>query len=170
MIQGYTIPGMPPPARVTVVIRDRALREDLAVRHLLPLLFVTMLRPIHTLISESPTLVQSIPKHSCSTPLYKQIYHTDQNFDSHQLHRRHKFQSQFQILLHQQRFARVPKTMSAPKDGNLGIRYGFCYTMTDTNDLPLNRDVGGTYQSGGDIGNLIFRVNITLFKSLGGMH
>lgn len=43
-------------------------------------------------------------------------------------------------------------------DGNLGIQYGHCYTMTDVNGLHLNRDVGGTYQSGGDIDNLIFRV------------
>ena len=45
-------------------------------------------------------------------------------------------------------------------DGNLGIKYGHCYTMTDINGLQLNRDTGGTYQSGGDIGNLIFRVNL----------
>ncbi len=46
-------------------------------------------------------------------------------------------------------------------DGALGIKYGKCYTMTDVNGLQLNRDVLGTYQSGGDIGNLIFKVNIT---------
>lgn len=45
-------------------------------------------------------------------------------------------------------------------DGNLGIKYGHCYTMTDINGLQLNRDTGGTYQSGGDIGNLIFKVNL----------
>lgn len=43
-------------------------------------------------------------------------------------------------------------------DGTLGIKYGKCYTMTDVNGLQLNRDTGGTYQSGGDIGNLIFKV------------
>lgn len=43
-------------------------------------------------------------------------------------------------------------------DGTLGIKYGKCYTMTDVNGLQLNRDVYGTYQSGGDIGNLIFKV------------
>lgn len=47
-------------------------------------------------------------------------------------------------------------------DGTLGIKYGKCYTMTDVNGLQLNRDVLGTYQSGGDIGNLIFKVNIPL--------
>lgn len=45
-------------------------------------------------------------------------------------------------------------------DGTLGIKYGKCYTMTDINGLQLNRDVAGTYQSGGDIRNLIFKVNI----------
>lgn len=45
-------------------------------------------------------------------------------------------------------------------EGTLGIKYGKCYTMTDVNGLQLNRDVAGTYQSGGDIGNLIFKVNI----------
>ncbi|KAI2146774.1 hypothetical protein LOZ52_006569 [Ophidiomyces ophidiicola] len=43
-------------------------------------------------------------------------------------------------------------------DGNLGIRYGHCYTMTDINGLHFNRAVDGTYQSGGDIDNLIFKV------------
>ncbi|OJJ42271.1 hypothetical protein ASPZODRAFT_77258, partial [Penicilliopsis zonata CBS 506.65] len=40
----------------------------------------------------------------------------------------------------------------------LGIKYGHCYTMTDVNGLHLNREISGTYQSGGDIDNLIFRV------------
>lgn len=44
-------------------------------------------------------------------------------------------------------------------DGNLGIQYGHCHTMIDVNGLPLNRDTGGTYQSGGDIGNLIFKIS-----------
>lgn len=50
-------------------------------------------------------------------------------------------------------------------DGNLGIKYGHCYTMTDINGLQLNRDTGGTYQSGGDIGNLIFKVSHPFFPS-----
>lgn len=41
---------------------------------------------------------------------------------------------------------------------NLGIQYGKCYNLIDVNGLPLNRDTGGVYQSGGDVGNLIFRV------------
>lgn len=44
-------------------------------------------------------------------------------------------------------------------DGDLGLQYGHCYTMTDVNGLQFNRAVDGTYQSGGDIGNLIFRVS-----------
>jgi hypothetical protein len=51
-----------------------------------------------------------------------------------------------------------PQDFVCACDDHLGIKYGHCYTMTDVNGLPLNRDVGGTYQSGGDIGNLIFRV------------
>lgn len=55
---------------------------------------------------------------------------------------------------------RWPKDFVCACDGNLGIKYGHCYTMTDINGLQLNRDTGGTYQSGGDIGNLIFRVSL----------
>lgn len=51
-----------------------------------------------------------------------------------------------------------PQDFVCACDGHLGIKYGHCYTMTDVNGLQLNRDTGGTYQSGGDIGNLIFRV------------
>ncbi|KAI9729546.1 MAG: hypothetical protein M1834_006742 [Cirrosporium novae-zelandiae] len=43
-------------------------------------------------------------------------------------------------------------------NGHLGLKYGHCYTMTDINGLQLNRNAEGIYQSGGDIGNLIFRV------------
>lgn len=41
---------------------------------------------------------------------------------------------------------------------SLGIQYGKCYNLIDTNGLPLNRKVDGVYQSGGDVGNLMFRV------------
>ena len=47
-----------------------------------------------------------------------------------------------------------------PGPGHLGIKYGRCYVMDDINGLHLGREAGaeGTYQSGGDIGGLIFRV------------
>lgn len=41
---------------------------------------------------------------------------------------------------------------------SLGIQYGKCYNLIDTNGLPLGREVNGVYQSGGDVGNLMFRV------------
>lgn len=53
---------------------------------------------------------------------------------------------------------KVPNEFVCACDGNLGIKYGHCYTMTDINGLQLNRDLAGQYQSGGDIGNLIFKV------------
>lgn len=43
-------------------------------------------------------------------------------------------------------------------EDELGLQYGHCYNLIDTNGLPLGRDTGGTYQSGGDVHNLIFRV------------
>ena len=50
-------------------------------------------------------------------------------------------------------------------DGNLGIKYGSCYTLTDTNGQPLNREIGGVYQTGGEIGNLIFRVGASFART-----
>ena len=55
--------------------------------------------------------------------------------------------------------AKCSKDYVCACDGDLGLQYGHCYTMTDVNGLQLNRAVDGTYQSGGDIGNLIFRVS-----------
>ncbi|KAI6845298.1 hypothetical protein KC332_g14420 [Hortaea werneckii] len=47
-------------------------------------------------------------------------------------------------------------------DNTLGVEYGKCYNIIDVNGLPLNQQVGHfsdrQYQSGGEIGNLIFRI------------
>jgi hypothetical protein len=53
------------------------------------------------------------------------------------------------------------KATACPTAAGLGIKYGRCYTLQDTNGLQLGRELNpdvGIYRSGGEVNNLVFRI------------